>query len=77
MTNNVMAANMDQTVLLSAAIVFTEISATIKMAPVQGNATVATKGHFVLKLAVITRMDQHVRWLVETVSIFMENNVTT
>lgn len=44
-----MAANMDQTVLLSAAIVFTEISVTTKMAPVQGNATVATKGHVVLK----------------------------
>lgn len=49
MKQNVMAANMDQTVLLHAAIVFGEVNAILKMVRVRGNATVATKGLVVLK----------------------------
>lgn len=49
MKQNVMVADMDQTVLLHVAIVFGEVNATLKMALVRGNATVATKGHVVLK----------------------------
>lgn len=49
MKQNVMAANMDQTVLLYAAIAFGKVNAILKMVRVRGNATVATKGHVVLK----------------------------
>lgn len=48
MKQNVMAANMDQTVLLHAAIVFGEVNAILKMVRVRGNATEATKGRVVL-----------------------------
>lgn len=49
MKQNVMAANMDQIVLLYAAIAFGEVNAILKMVRVRENATVATKGQVVLK----------------------------